>query len=69
MAQYKITVNDELLHQLFLGNNKDSGMATLMESILNQILQAQATEQLQAEPYERTDERKCLRDTSEANRH
>jgi len=44
-------------------------MATLMESILNQILQAQATEQLQAEPYERTDERKCLRDTSEANRH
>ena len=26
MAQYKITVNQELLHQLFLGNNKDSGV-------------------------------------------
>jgi putative transposase len=56
MAQYKITVNQELLHQLFLGNNKDSGVAALLESVLNQILQAQATEQLKAEPYERTDE-------------
>jgi len=61
MAQYQITVNRELLHQLFLGNNKDSGVAALLESVLNQILQAQATEQLQAEPYERTDERKGYR--------
>ena len=61
MAQYQITVNRALLHQLFLGNNKDSGVAALLESVLNQILQAQATEQLQAEPYERTDERKGYR--------
>lgn len=61
MAQYQITVNQELLHQLFLGNNKDSGLSALLESVLNQILQAQATEQLQAEPYERTDERKGYR--------
>jgi len=61
MAQYNITVNKELLHQLFLGNNKDSGVAALLESILNQVLQAQATEQLQAEPYERTDERQGYR--------
>jgi len=61
MAQYQITVNEELLHQLFLGNKKDSGVAALLESILNQILQAQATEQLQAEPYERTEERKGYR--------
>lgn len=61
MAQYKITVNQELLHQLFLGNNKDSGVAALLESVLNQILQAQATEQLKAEPYERTDERQGYR--------
>lgn len=61
MAQYQITVNQELLHQLFLSNNKDSGIAALLESVLNQILQAQATEQLQAGPYERTDERKGYR--------
>uniref|UniRef100_UPI000481FE30 transposase n=1 Tax=Desulfotruncus alcoholivorax TaxID=265477 RepID=UPI000481FE30 len=61
MAQYQITVNQELLHRLFLSNNKDSGVAALLESVLNQILQAQATEQLQAEPYERTGERKGYR--------
>jgi len=61
MAQYQITVDQDLLHRLFLGNNKDSGVSALLESVLNQVLQAQATEQLQAEPYERTDERKGYR--------
>lgn len=61
MAQYQITVNQELLHRLFLSNNKDSGISALLESVLNQILQAQATEQLKAEPYERTNERKGYR--------
>ena len=61
MAQYQITVDQELLHHLFLGNNKDSSVSALLESVLNQVLQAQATEQLQAEPYERTDERKGYR--------
>ena len=61
MAQYQFTVDQELLHRLFLGNNKDSGVSALLESVLNQVLQAQATEQLQAEPYERTDERKGYR--------
>ena len=58
MAQYQVTVDDDLLHGLFHG---DSGVAKLMEQILNQILQAQATEQLQAAPYERTDERQGYR--------
>lgn len=61
MAQYQITVNQELLHRLFLSDNKDSGVAALLESVLNQILQAQATEQLEAEPYERTEVRKGYR--------
>jgi len=61
MAQYQITVDQDLLHRLFLGNNKDSGVSALLESVLNQVLQAQATEQLQAEPYEHTDERKGYR--------
>lgn len=60
MAQYQITVDSQLLQQLFLGNSKDSGVAKLLESVLNQVLQAQATEQLSAEPYERTDERQGL---------
>jgi len=41
MAQYQITVDSQLLHQLFLGNSQDSGVAKLLESILNQVLQAQ----------------------------
>src|SRR5690554_190119 len=61
MAQYQITVDQDLLHRLFLGNNKDSSVSALLESVLNQVLQAQATEQLQAEPYERTEERKGYR--------
>jgi putative transposase len=55
MAQYQITVNSELLHHLFQKNTKDSGMAQLLESIVNQILQAQATQALEAHYYERTD--------------
>lgn len=61
MAQYQITVDSQLLQQLFLGNSQDSGVAKLLESVLNQVLQAQATEQLSAEPYERTDERQGYR--------
>jgi transposase-like protein len=61
MAQYQITVDSQLLHQLFLGNSQDSGVAKLLESVLNQVLQAQATEQLGAEPYERSEERQGYR--------
>lgn len=57
MTQYQITVDSKLLHQLFLGNSQDAGVSTLLESVLNQILKAQASEQLAAEKYERTDER------------
>ncbi|ADL07921.1 transposase mutator type [Thermosediminibacter oceani DSM 16646] len=58
MAQYNITIDSEILHHLFLKGAKDEEMAKLLESVLNQILQAQATEQIKAEPYERTEERK-----------
>ena len=61
MAQYQITVDQELLHRLYLGKNRDASVSALLESVLNQILQAQATEQLQAEAYERTDNRKGYR--------
>ena len=61
MAQYNITIDSELLHQLFLSDSKDSGVSKLLESVLNQVLQAQATEQLRAEAYERTEERRGYR--------
>lgn len=61
MAQYQITVDSQVLHQLFMSKSKDSGVSALLESVLNQILQAEATEQLQAEPYERTGERQGYR--------
>ncbi len=61
MAQYNITIDSEILHHLLLKGAKDEGMAKLLESIFNQILQAQATEQINAEPYERTNERKDYR--------
>ena len=61
MAQYQITVDSQILHQLFLTKSKDSGVSALLESVLNQILQVEATEQLQAEPYECTDDRQGYR--------
>jgi len=61
MAQYNITIDSELLHQLFLSDSKESGVSKLLESVLNQILQAQATEQLRAKAYERTEERQGYR--------
>lgn len=57
MAQYQINLDSKLLHQLFLGNSQDSGVSALLESVLNQVLKAQASEQLAAEKYERTEER------------
>lgn len=61
MAQYQITLNSELFQQLFLGNSREEAVATLLESILNQVLKAQATDQLAAENYERTEGRKDYR--------
>lgn len=58
MAQYNITVDDEVLKGLFTG---DKGMSQLLEQVLNQVLKAQASEQLQAEPYERSEERQGYR--------
>lgn len=46
MAQYNITIDSEILHHLFLNGAKHEEMAKLLESVLNQILQAQASEQI-----------------------
>ncbi|SFH01200.1 IS256 family transposase [Sporolactobacillus nakayamae] len=57
MAQLQITLNEQLLHQLFLGDSKESGVDALLEAILNQVLQAQAGEQVKADRYEHNEER------------
>lgn len=59
MAQYQVTVDSDLLHQLFF--RQDEAMARLLEQVLNQVLEAQVTEQLKAAPYERTEERQGYR--------
>ncbi len=61
MAQYQVTIDSELLQGLLLSNSEENGVSALLETVLNQILQAQATEQLEAEPYERTEGRKGYR--------
>src|SRR5262249_964631 len=54
MTQYQVTVNAQTLQRLFSG---DSQLAQLLESVLNQVLEAQVSEHLHAERYERTEER------------
>ena len=53
MSQYQITLDEALLQRLF----QNDGLKSLLETLLNQVLQTQASDQLQARPYERTEER------------
>jgi putative transposase len=61
MTQFNITISGELLHGLFLSNGKDEAFAKLLEEIFNQVLLAQSSEQLKADPYERSEERTAYR--------
>lgn len=56
MAQLNITLNQEEI-LLLLANDRDNAFAKLLQESLNTILKAESTEQLKAEPYERTEER------------
>jgi transposase-like protein len=58
MAQYNVTIGDEILHGLF---QRDEGVARLLEQVLNQVLQSQVSEQVKAAPYERSEERTAYR--------
>ena len=58
MADYEINVPGNLLSRIFTEQN---GLASLLEAVLNQVLDAQASEQLGAERYERSDERLAYR--------
>ncbi len=54
MAGYDVSVSRDLLPEL-LGSQ--DGLAKLVESVLNQILEAQVSESLCAGRHERSDER------------
>lgn len=54
MAQFEITVDEDILPALFCGG---SGLKGLVEQVLNQMLAAQVTQTLKAEVGERTPER------------
>jgi transposase-like protein len=58
VTQYQITLSNDLVHGLF---KEDGAMAKLLEQVLDQVLQAEVTEALQAKPFERTEERQGYR--------
>lgn len=60
MTQIHLTLNDDILKELLLGN-RENGVAKLLEKVFEAVLQAQASEQLNADPYERNDERTSYR--------
>jgi transposase-like protein len=58
MAQYKITIDESVMQQLF---TRDNGLAVLAEEVVNQVLEAQVSEHLKAGWHERTQEREGYR--------
>lgn len=58
MTDYNVTVGKELLPELL---SSQDGLAKLIESVLNQVLEAQVSDSLGAARYERSDERQSYR--------
>jgi len=54
MTTYEIKLDAELVSSLM--SNGDA-IAQLLSGVLNQVLEAQATDQIGAKPYERSEER------------
>jgi len=61
MAAIEITIDDEKIQDLL---QSDQGMVALLQPVLNQVLQAEMTDHLGAEPGERTDSRRGYRNGS-----
>lgn len=55
MSEYEITVDSELIQDLF---SEENALKSLLEDVLNQILEAQQTDQIRADRYERSDDRR-----------
>lgn len=61
MATFEIPIDEEKIQHLL---QSDRGMAALLQPVLNQLLQAEMTEHLGAEPGERTADRRGWRNGS-----
>ncbi len=59
MAQVNLTLDNEILKGLFTAGGRNEAFTGLVSVILNQVLNAQASEQVGAKPYERSGERHC----------
>jgi hypothetical protein len=53
MTRYQVTLDPQTLQRLFSGENQ---LTQLLETVLNQVLEAQVSEQLHSAHYERTEE-------------
>ena len=60
MAQINITLDQDELLELLSGN-REKGFKLLVKKLLDQVLLAESAEQLQAQPYERSEERSDYR--------
>jgi putative transposase len=61
MAIYEVSLNSEQLSGLL---TSDTGLQGLVETVLNQVLEAQVSDQIGALPYERSEQRKAYRNGS-----
>lgn len=61
MTQLNFTLDSEIIKGVFTLDGRNDAIAKLMEQIINQVLDAQATEAIGAKPYERTDDRTAYR--------
>jgi transposase-like protein len=59
MTRINLTLSEETLHHLISGD--DQGILMLLRETLNQVLEHQRTDQIEAAPYERTEKRQGLR--------
>lgn len=64
MAQVNLTLNQDEILQLLTSNDSSDTFKVLLQNSLNQFLIAESTEQLGAEPYERTNNRTDSRNGS-----
>jgi putative transposase len=65
MTQYQVTVDEATVQQVL---QRDDGLAELVSVVLDQILEFQVTEQVQAGRYERTPERQGYRNGTRPRR-
>jgi transposase-like protein len=61
MATFEMEIPDEKIQDVLRG---DRGFAILLEPVLNQLLQVEMTEHLEAGPEERTEDRQGYRNGS-----